>query len=357
MRGLIDFANRPEVRDVVQWAVGSPAVHGVVAEYHPLWLLLRHPDVLAWDELGHRMFPPFFYPMGRVSDAPSLGVPREVVLDRWKNVHGGDPYQLRICLRPSPGADKQPPPERPQTNVRLVFEERPLARLTADSGLRARAGAEKGTIGGSVKSPNGDWLGVTCGHVVKQAPTIDIEDESGTILQRVVAAVKGSIAQSISGECVGSTKLVALPADTPCNPYGAVDPSNKLDVAFIKADFSQTDIVKWAQQPAPRASASSGQAAVMLATDGRRTAQIGGLAVYYALAGASASYCFSGLFEVLAPPHTPKIVHRGDSGAWIMRPGPSGDEWFGVVLGSDDLRGFAMFAEPIYDWAKNEGLV
>jgi hypothetical protein len=34
-----------------------------------------------------------------------------------------------------------------------------------------------------------------------------------------------------------------------------------------------------------------------------------------------------------------------------MRHGASGDEWYGMIVGGDDLRVFAVFADDVVNWA------
>jgi hypothetical protein len=273
--------------------------------------------------------------------------------DLWRDLNGKrEPYRLRICLKPDAHGDAYPDPG--SHDFPVIFEERPLARLSADRALRAVAGRAKGTVGGAVRSARGDVLGVTCSHVVSNSPTLEIGDEATSLVRRIVALATGQA--TFSAECVKRTQLVQLGEGTPCNPYGVTDASNVLDLALIAGDFSKLDLTIAEGPPAPRASASSGQAVKMLATEGTRVAQIGGLAIYYVLRDDTGAYCFRDLFEVLASPYTPKVVSVGDSGAWIMRYGPDRDEWLGMVLGSDDLRGFAMFAETAPAWAEREGI-
>lgn len=360
MRGLLDFATRQDVQDIVGRFTSEPAVHGVILEYKPLWLIARSATDDQWSAWlrGPWPFPEILssFPWSVTSQiAPSLGQTDRVVWDRWQKHGRGEPKRLRVCVRPDRMADFEPPSDLPPDGpIAVVYEERPLARLTRERGLRATAGRSEGTVGGVIESIHGEWLGVTCSHVARGGPTIEIHEEGPSPLRRFFGGSKRSAATKV--ERVRRTELRAnRPGDT-CNPYGIVDHSNELDVALLKGDFEHAEITKCKGRPAARVSASSGQAIKMHAVDGGRTAQVGGLALYYTLVDDLASYCFRGLFEVLAPPYSPKIVHPGDSGAWIMRHGQHGDEWFGMVLASDDLRGFAMFAEPIIDWVRLQGL-
>jgi hypothetical protein len=353
MRGLLEFAARENVRRVVEQMTKFTAVQGVVAEYHPLWMLLQRVDPSLWDLWFDHPFP-FRYGPYPVDGRPTLGPPREKIWRRWREWNNNDPYQLRICLVPSEAEGEENLPEIGETDFPVVFERRPLARFVNDRGLRTHAGADIGTLGGAVKSVQNEWLGVTCAHVVENAPTVEVETEKDTsLMQWVRGLLAGKASARLSGECVRKTELVALGADGACNPYGKVDPSNSIDVALVKADFRDVDLVRWEQGAAARSSASTGQYLKMLSSDGVRDAELGGLAVYYVLNHDKKRFCFSGLFEVRAPRYSPKVVHPGDSGAWIMRPGASGDEWFGMVLGSDDIQGYAMFAEPVYEWVQS----
>lgn len=357
MRGLIDFAGRPAVKAIVERAAAITSVQGVIAEYQPLWHLLRHVD--DEEALMHWRPPLWRYPdlLMPPEISPGLGLPDEVVWRRWGKVHGGDPFRLRICLLMGGTDEASRLPEIDALGVPLAYERRPIARLTTSRALRARADSEEGTIGGAVRSAAGDLLGITCSHVVAASPSILVEDEGAPFLPRLVAAISGGARAPVAGECVGKTNLVALGADGTCNPYGANDHSNELDVALVKADFTGLPVFQVSGAPAPRASLTSGVAAKVLAIGGERTAEIGGLALYYSLRGPSENYCFRNLFEVLAPRHRPKVIGPGDSGAWVLRHGPEGDEWVGLAVGSDDLRGFAIFAESVHSWGKNEGLL
>src|ERR1019366_2021500 len=191
MRGLIEFSNRPKVRDVVSGLTKYPSVQGVVAEYQGLWLRLMHSDPIVRDGLGSewRKFRPFPYPPPPSSDdshEPGLGQPLDLLRSRWQEwFDGADPYQLRVCLRPGDSEDTSRVPQV-GADFPIVFEERPLARLTA---LRTTAGVAKGTLGGAVKSIRNDWLGVTCGHVVKGASTVTMEDEARSLLERLAALI------------------------------------------------------------------------------------------------------------------------------------------------------------------------
>lgn len=363
MRGLLEFSNRPNVRDVVSRLAHEKQVQGVVAEYQGLWHQIRYADsswhetYRYWRRFGPLPFPPpWVGPDGR---GRSLGRPLEEVRLAWSELSdGGEPYQLRVCLIPGASDDLPKSLSDIQTDFPIVFEERPIARLTFSRGLRARAATDRGTIGGAIKSSKGGWLGITCGHVVEASPTVYIDELPDSLLSRLATIFGGRGRSSLAGECVERTAATELVAGTACNPYTPnAGSSNALDIALIKADFSERPILKWEGPPAPRASAASGQAASMVAVDGVRQGELGGIGIYYVLRDSqNRAYCFGGLFELLAPRYAPKIVHHGDSGAWVMRHGPTGDEWYGMVLGSDELRGFAMFAEPIFNWIQGKGL-
>ncbi|HWA24351.1 MAG TPA: hypothetical protein VG734_01660 [Lacunisphaera sp.] len=359
MRGLIEFSSRPEVRNVVEQLTGNRNVQGVVAEYQQRWLSLMHTDPRLWEEMFRwwRHFGPPYPgpPLTQVTCVPlGLGPPRDQIQATWNSWFGAEePFQLRVCLRPG-ASDQDSRKLDIDTNASfpIIFEERPVARLSA---LRVNIGRSKGTIGGVVLGSAGDWLGITCGHVLAHGSTVSIEDKQQSLLARLPRLFSGE--PPIAGECIRRTELTRLAPNAACNPYGGVDPSNTLDVGVIQAPFGNAPLRKWNGPPSRRESARSGQVAKMLSATGERAAQIGGLNIYYVLSDGPESYCFGGLFEVLAPPHHDKIVHPSDSGAWIMRHGANGDEWFGIALGSDDLRGFAMFAEPVYTWLQTERLV
>ncbi len=375
MQELIQFAQSQSVRKVVEWATKQSMVQGVVAEYRPIWFKLFGDELLTSEErrdLWHRSDRlPYPYDLCcgyGFDDECRRGTPVAIVAERWKRLFGNlERYQLRICLLPSSGQDSQSLPELLETSLTVVFEERPISRLSTGVGLRTTAGSTEGTIGGLVRSSlNDEWLGVTCSHAVPYGASVAITDESGgyrTFFHRMMQA---SPELQVEGHCIRRTELIELSPNSTCNPYGQLDTSNEVDIALVGAEFSSltsSSIERYDRPVALKASATSHQHATMLAADDRRDVRIGGLAIYYTLAGPSSdplntpTYCFKNLFEVLAAPYAPKPVNFGDSGSWIMRPGQSGDEWYGVVLGSDDLRGFAMFAETVDAWINNEALV
>jgi hypothetical protein len=106
-----------------------------------------------------------------------------------------------------------------------------------------------------------------------------------------------------------------------------------------------------------------GVAGVLAATgrsSGNRTLRTGGLGVIYKLKWNGQDYCFQNVPQLNWPKFYQLLggrpVTRGDSGSWICNHDESGSGWCGMIIGNDHRHGYAIYAETLEGWWKQQGL-
>lgn len=224
-------------------------------------------------------------------------------------------------------------------HFRITVEDRPLAVLALQSGDRVQ-GTSMGTVGGFLRdsSPQGIY-GVTCGHV---APAGTVSDAAGRPLGSVVHAT--SLSPS---------------ANQLCRPNAAA--VNQLDAALF--DVSGGAVASGLSGPTQNY--GSGQIASMNGgvSGGPHAYAVGGLALIHKIHYAGRDYCFKDLFSIRTRLTAPvgfmsaalavaPVPCQGDSGAWITIAGGGWQrEWIGMLIGVDQIEGFALDAEEVMKWA------
>ena len=200
-----------------------------------------------------------------------------------------------------------------------------------------------GTLGGVVEDETDQRYGMTCAHVFPSATSVDQPARHDDA--RATAIGKSAV----------PIALRPCPGVGPCNPYSnsphiaSVDTTLVNFDAGIDADLQILSIGALAGVVA-KSSMTPGQEITFEGrTSGHRTAEVGGLAVFYRLQLNGQVYCFRDLFEVrwrsfirtLFGP----VVQAGDSGAWVCAETDQGPGWCGQIIGEDRRVGYAAFAE------------
>ncbi|MFL5386285.1 MAG: hypothetical protein ACJ8GN_27525 [Longimicrobiaceae bacterium] len=301
------------------------------------WIPLRPPDLNwrppFWDDLCRML--------GRVEETP--------------------PVRLIVCLRPPANGENVVIPELPRSRLPVIFEGRPLARLSANpraatrpivGGLSIGAGARAyGTLGGIVEDISGVRYGMTCAHVLP--PQTPVEQPAQH--DDAHASAIGTSAKSID--------LQPCPGPGPCNAYTSSPHISLVDTRLVElesgvaADLEILSIGPLAGVVAKNTMTPGQEITFVGRTSSHRIAEVGGLALFYRLRMNGQTYCFNDLFEVrwrsfiracLGP-----VVQAGDSGAWVCAETSQGPGWCGQVIGEDRRVGYAAFAEnTITAWAK-----
>lgn len=274
---------------------------------------------------------------------------------------GMPPIRLVICLRPPKGGEDNVLPELPRSLLPVTFEVRPIARLAAShrAGVRPLVGGVSigtgrqayGTLGGIVEDQRRQRYAMTCAHVLSGPTSV----EQPALYDDPQATAIGIGSQS--------TVLQPCPGAGPCNPYTnsphitcvdsslvAIDPTvaSNLEILSIGPVAGIIDKVMMTQGQ---------EVAFEGRTSGHRTAEVGGLAVFYRLQANGLTYCFKDLFEIrwgsLSRSLFGAVVKAGDSGAWVCAETDAGPGWCGQIVGEDRRIGYAAFAENIaQEWRK-----
>jgi hypothetical protein len=387
---LFEFSNREEVRSITQRAMRSPSVQGVVVDLDRLWLhswevynsmteseFQRYDRSLSgllfspWQEFGprtilvdlQRLTPPWLediewglLPSGiDINFRPGFWVDLNHALGREPT-----PFVVRVIRRPGPSERDELNTLEPE-GFRLIFETRPVAYGYARSTDRVRplvgglsvgpAKSAPGTLGGILRSDSSTYYGLTCSHVLLEGEKV-----------HQPSPVDKKYVNSEIGACVASTVLD--PAAGPCS-YDA--DSNTMDAALIEIDpnvASQLSILTIGALSGI-SSLSNVHTGLMVQMVGKQSGdqrlRVGGLAVSMEIDIGGVKHCFANLFELrrlssrygltatFAPP-----AREGDSGAWVIRPGPNGPEWCGMVVGGDGIVAYAILASAINDWLTSE---
>jgi hypothetical protein len=377
MEALINLAREDEEIDLIaRRAMENRSVQGVVLDIDPYWLTgwnyNRRFGLEGFDRLRERfkgrIYDERFFADLPENDFPVLPMHKEAFKDwprdwvSYAKEHGFNPemspVRITICLRP--GAIEVPRFE--SGRYRILYETRPVATLSGNSkgyrrpllgGLSAGVGTKHcGTMGGVVRDQRvpPQKYGVTCAHVMT----------SGTVEQP--AQIDSKRAAAIG--TVSTHTSLQLPVGL-CTPK-SITGVNTVDIALIEIDPSTSaDLEVLDIGPltgvTPIAGIGQGQTVEFTGrSSGNRTLRVGGLGIIYKLKWQGQEYCFQNVIQLNWPKFYQLLggrpVMRGDSGAWICNPDENGFGWCGMIIGEDRLHGYAIYAETIEDWWKQQGL-
>jgi hypothetical protein len=221
MRCLREFLQSSYVQQIISACRESRSVQGILVEIHPRWMQ-------AW-RIGERFnpnnpsegfkqalaegYPPelfFSYHFGLRSPTPWL--PFRPITEKdlqWRpdnwlflergNTYSAWPVVMRICLYPQGDKNRGPAPVFQGDGFRISYEVRPIARLYAgpkDQHRPVLGGVsigvnqtDAGTMGGILKDTKGNFLGLTCAHVVGSFTNVEQPahiDRNSTVIGAVV---------------------------------------------------------------------------------------------------------------------------------------------------------------------------
>lgn len=215
-----------------------------------------------------------------------------------------------------------------------------------------------GTLGGFIKSKNGENYGVTCSHVGKS------KDENIYQPSKFDSKKHRNI-----GKVVYASKLNYCEYDSECN--SSLIQSN-MDVSLIQLlenenfDFSINQLGK-VNKNSKFKDIKQGMKVEFngRTTNERKQLTIGGLCVSYKVAYDKAQYaCFTNLIELRSTPTqifgtnyfiNESPVKGGDSGAWICSNDSTGYSWCGMLISGDIDRGYFLSTEHILNSLNKEG--
>lgn len=225
---------------------------------------------------------------------------------------------------------------------RITLEDRPLAVLALQAGDHIQ-GALPGTVGGFLQDSGSSQIyGVTCSHVASSGG--QVHDRARRLL--------GTVAHATTLSPSGSQL---------CRPNAAT--VNGLDVAM----FTVSGGAVACRLSGPTQSYGSGQIANMhgAVSGGPHAYGVGGLGLIHKIYHAGQDYCFKDLFSIRTRLTAPfafmsaalavaPVPQQGDSGAWITVQGSASQPaWIGMLIGIDQIEGFAIDADEAQKWASN----
>lgn len=377
MEALINLAREDEeIQRIAAAAMESSQVQGVVLDIDPYWLTgwnytIRYGSE-GFDRLresfGFRRYDERYFVDLEENDFPTLPLTRENLRggppdwEAYAKDHGFKPEQspvrITICLRPGAVEVRRFESER----YRILYETRPIATLSADSkkyrrpvlgGLSTGVGTSScGTMGGVVRDQNdpAKRYGVTCAHVMTSGRV----DQPAKIDSKRAATI-GAVSTHTS---------LQLPAGL-CTPASATG-VNTVDIALIEIDSAiAADLEVLDIGPLTGVTPISGIGQGQLVeftgrSSGNRALRVGALGIIYKLRSNGQDYCFKNIIQLNWPKFYQLLggrpVAKGDSGAWVCNSNESGFGWCGMIIGNDRLHGYAIYAETIEDWWKQQGL-
>jgi hypothetical protein len=377
MEALIRLAREDEEIDrIARAAMENRSVQGVVLDIDPYWLAgwnySRRFGIDEFDRVRER-FKGRIYDERFFADLPENDFPvlpmKMGDLKDWpkdwesyakENGFSPDmsPVRVKICLRP--GAIEVPRFE--SGRYRILYETRPVATLSGNpkgyrrpilGGLSTGVGTKScGTMGGIVQDQQSppQKYGVTCAHVM----TSGTVDQPSKLDSKRAAAIG----------TVSTHTPLQLPAGL-CTPKSTTG-VNTVDVALIEIDPSTSadlEVLDIGTLTGVTPIADIGQGQLVEFTgrsSGNRTLRVGALGVIYKLKYKGQDYCFQNVIQLNWQKFYQLLggrpVAQGDSGSWICNPNENGFGWCGMIIGNDRLHGYAIYAESIEDWWKQQGL-
>lgn len=382
---LLEFSQRDDVRALARsYLSREEAVQGITIDLDSFWLagfqlytVLPYADFRRLDDelSGHAPWWPSAAVLRRrhafgVEEfvAYPYGIDIEWRPEFWKRFtesqnRSDEPYVVVVVLRPeAPRATVLGLQETDTGGFQVRFETRPRAELYARGTDKVRPvvggtsvsspDGAAGTLGGILSDGGGKRFGLTCAHVLaegaeaQQPSPKDDRRHAGTI-----------------GRCVRSTTL--KPHMGPLDPYDASS-LNDVDVAVIQLDESAEMAVLEVGAVTGVSSKShvnpESVVDVVGKERGRQTLYIGGATMVQEFHHGDIKYGYMNLFELKRGSRFDwvtgtimKPVKRGDSGAWVLKDGPTGSEWLGVVVGGAGHIGYAIPAEFVNNWLATSG--
>ncbi len=220
-------------------------------------------------------------------------------------------------------------------------------------GVSVGTGAKlNGTLGGYLYDDAQNPYAVTCAHVVqKYGASMDHP-----------AQVDNSAHAAVLGTVNGLAPLKPSSSSSICNPFHPHAHLHTVDAALIKLTGKATGQphILGLRAPSGIAQKSAVNIGDLLDMAGKESGCRQLLATKLAITfkyddqATGDSYCFKEAFEVVWPTNGasqgPPAV-SGDSGAWLLN---SASEWVGMLVAADTHAGYAIYAENVEDWARNE---
>jgi len=385
MNYFLNFAKHRDVQKIITRSAASNQVQGVVLEVDPFWMQLwKIRDKYGKDTVDRflqhfrrkeefydsRSFPFIdlknFFP--GVSDAPYFKHLEEKDLD-WKpdiyeyylNSIGvkkdKSPIVIKICLYPSMAGNNDRVPDLGDNNLRIQFETRPVARLTANKkkyrpvkgGISIGSGADiHGTIGGILKNDKTQY-GVSCAHIFSINDSIDQPAyyDSSQYDRVGIVKYKSNLLQSIhkkSGKQLTDLSNI-----------------NDVDIALIELDpliASQFEVHKIGIVNGFTKIEDLDQGQVVEFTgrkSGHRVLELGGFAVFYRVKDYGGNgFCFRNLIELKNSGFISSLmkspVKGSDSGSWVCNSVGESYDWCGSIIGGDRFTGFMVPSEHSMNW-------
>lgn len=376
------FAEEYGLEKIIGSVADRPNVQGAILTLDDWWLAAwrqeesgRREDWDRWRWMWHHWGPGFYPILSTDTGMSAPWIPRRPPdlswrPSYWKELcHIADrkedvpPVRLIVCLRPPASKEDVVVPSLPPSRLPVSFEVRPLGRLSTSHRAKARpvvggvsvgTGARVyGTLGGIVEDGNSVRYGMTCAHVF---PSVTSVEQPARYDDPQASAI---------GKSSASIALQQCRAPGPCNPYtnsphiASVDTTLVEIESHIAADLEILSIGPLAGVVSKNSMTPGQEVTFVGRTSGNRTAEVGGLAVFYRLQMSGQTYCFRDLFEIrwrwfirtlLGP-----VVQAGDSGAWVCGETDRGPGWCGQVIGEDRRVGYAAFTENILTEWSNGG--
>lgn len=383
---LFEFAQRPEIREVVAAASENNGVQGVVIDFDPFWLslwqlrgsvggddVISYLEALVFRSRGSTGFDSFGFGMYADYQRPDPSWQPPVWHEHSERLgFAPSPFVVRIVLKP--GIAERPPFFETRA-VRIIPETRPLAflhranerlvrPLVGGTFIGAVGSASTGTLGGVLEDRDGRRYGLTCSHVLPSGASVSQPPAARRRWQEQLAFWRAS--GETVGRCIASSGLVR--AEGPCNPYHDDGSANLVDAALVEFDPRVPTALQLLDGGplaglAKKESLHPGMPVETFGMrSGHRRARLGGLCVFYTLRLGKAAYCFRNVVELrnrsrdygvwgsLRRPTQPS-----DSGGWVTSAGSEGPEWCASIIGGDQVQGYAVLADFTWSWLEEAG--
>jgi hypothetical protein len=359
MRYLIEAAEEYGLRNIVGQALEQPQVHGIILDISPIWLRLwrskmRGDDIQGSDLEWYYYQPSVFYTTTSIdlSWCPA----------GWEKRFGSrNNLVVKILLRPGSAPIKL----NTDSPLNIIQEHRPVPTLavSASSLIRPLEGGTSighrsdpaGTLGGILTDRFSETrYGITCGHVISAVQqSVDQPSQND------------NINNSSIGRCLFSE--LPLPNNgTACNPYNR-GVLNHMDLALIELDNSipcSPSIINITGKISGITPSNQLHPNLVVEFNGRtsgyKSLVLGGIGLTQEIIDPGGNTCcFTNLLEVKEPSMSSLVLNRpvkgGDSGAWLVAQGATGNEWCGMIVGQDRQTGYAIMSESIMEFLYHNG--
>ena len=373
MKYLLDAAREYGLDGITEQAMGNPDVHGVIVDIHPFWLYCRYLNMSGLNEESlYRQFEYFRYFFRgdmHLQSLPHFFPPYSLTTTNfdvywrpagWNDFIGKSNLIVKILLRPG----SKPVEIKYEGQLNITQEHRPVAHLSANSKSPTTpleggtsvgyATDSPGTLGGILEdTQNSTRYGLTCGHVITGVG-YDVDHPS-----QIDSTNYSSIGKSVLSECPAPN------GGTRCNSFNT-GVLNKMDIALVKLKTSIKSNLSVLNIGNIQGATPGNQLCPNLAIEynGRssnyKSLVLGGIGVIQEVMDSNNQpCCISELIEVKEPSITSLVINRpvkgGDSGAWLITQGASGNEWCGMIVAEDRQTGYAIMSESILDFLAAKG--